>query len=201
VLWFVIETCHTERCVVNGDEELPASVTGVLHLFSGLLASFHTAFRFDAYGAIKGTNIHAVLPLQTADWILFVSTFLPGSFDRNSRNELLYSSRSPVSADRHAPLIIRVLRGDSSIALEESLGRGRDALSLSTFDADRLSGPETSFPGGRVTSKCQNHQAICPQSFLVALRVPDRLFSDFSESTAVSEGNGGSETNQSLHVM
>jgi hypothetical protein len=50
---------------------------------------------------------------------------------------------------RSTTLFDRVLRGDSSIALEESLGLGKVcAVPLTAVDADRLSDPETLFPDG-----------------------------------------------------
>jgi hypothetical protein len=145
MLWFAIETCHTERRIVNGDKELPAFFTGVPHRLSRLLASVHTAFRSDAYGVIVGTNIHAARPL--------VRTYLN-----------------------------RVLRGDSPIALEESLGQSIPFYQvrgpLISFDADRLSGPETLFPDGGGPLEVIETSSHLPSEFSVALRVPDKLFSD-----------------------
>jgi len=123
VLRFANKTCPTERRVVNDDKELPASLTGVAHLLSRPLASFTTAFRFDAYGAIIGTNIHAVLP-RTAD----TPTFLGGYRQIFSSRGVAFIS---ITVSEATSLHDESTAGDSSIALEESLGRGKNVPSFS----------------------------------------------------------------------
>src|SRR5512140_893505 len=56
-LWLAVEADQTDRRIPGGDKEHSAPLTGIHHALSCPLAS-NSAFRFDAYRAIIGANLH-----------------------------------------------------------------------------------------------------------------------------------------------
>src|SRR5690349_7942914 len=109
--------------------------------------------------------------------------------DRTSRTECLYSSRSLCLRPPRS-ISIRVLWGDSSIALEESLGEGRDARSRSALmligylvrkHYSRMAGP---------TRSNRNIKSFVVKAFWSRCECRTGCSPILSESAAAFEWNG-----------